>query len=378
MTVTHTLHRFLSPPSWRRILPALLGGLVLAGAGLMPAMTQAADTSACTGIRPALYPGSAPTFIQPGQEVVVHGIGLRSYRDPVVVVRDGRGPGQDLRIAARVESDGMLAFVYPADSASSAPVALRAHVEDNTVKSSPAVCVALRGERGRQIVDRFYPAATDAGCHNDPVVCPAAEDHLRSMTGITLNLIPSATPAGRVASLEIDSPPGMTSPFCSAQPVVSDVLAFFDAGQDGAATEFSKVSMHQPSSTGRGPSLPGEPGDQAALPTGANLVVVARFQSCARDAPQFVAAHFLIYGSADGPIIEPVKLMAGDDFETIEPTDSPHHGIVLSGEIQNQKIRLASANSVEGSVAGLVTQGTDSTTRGALLRFNFRVPVESR
>ncbi len=378
MTIAYAPHRFLSLPSWRRALPVLLGGLTLAGVGLIPTTTQAADPSACMGVRPTLYAGSVPTFIQPGQEVVVHGIGLRSYRDPVVVVRDGRGLGQDLRIAARVESDGMLAFVYPTDSVSSAPVALRAYVEDNTVKSSPAVCAALREERGRQIVDRLYPAATDAGCHNDPVLCPAAEDHLRSLSGITLNLIPSATPAGRVASLEIDSPPGMTSPFCSAQPVVSDVLAFFDAGQDGAATGFSKVSIRQPSSTGRGQPLPGKSGDGAASPTGANLVVVARFQSCARDAPQFVAAHFLIYGSADGPIIEPVKLMAGDDFETIEPTDNPHHGIVLSGEIQNQKIRLASADSVEGSVAGLVTQGTDPTTRGALLRFNFRVPVESR
>ena len=378
MTTAHTPHRFLSLPSWRRTLPALLGGLTLVGVGLIPATTQAADPSACMGIRPTLYAGSAPTFVEPGQEIVVHGIGLLNYRDPIMVVRDGRGPGQDLRIAARVESDNLLAFVYPAESASSSPVALRAHVEDNTIKNSPAVCAALREERGRRIISRLYPAATDLGCRNDPVVCPAAEDHLRSMTGITLNLIPAATPAGRVASLEIDSPPGMTSPFCNAQPVVSDVAAFFDAGQDGVATGFSKISMRQPASTGRGQPLPGEPGDEIAASAGAKLVVVARFQSCGRDAPQFVAALFSIYGSADGPIIEPVKLMAGDGFETTEPTDSPRQGIVLSGDIQNQKIRLASAATIEGSVSGLVTQGTDSMARGALLRFNFRVPMESR
>ncbi|MDG4555692.1 MAG: hypothetical protein P9E24_15820 [Candidatus Competibacter sp.] len=378
MTAAYIPHRFLSPPSWRRTLLALLGGLTLAGIGLTPIPTQAADTSACMGIRPALYAGSAPAFVRPGQEVVVHGTGLRSYRDPVVVVRDGREPGQDLRIAARVKSDGVLAFVYPADSASRLPLALRAHVEDNTIKNSPAVCAALREERGRQIVDRFYPAATDLGCRNDPVVCPAAEDHLRSMTGITLNLIPSATPVGRVASLEIDNPPGMASPFCNAQPVVSDVAAFFDAGPDGVTSGFSKVSMRQPASTGRARTLPGEPSDEVAAPAGAKLVVVARFQSCARDAPQFVAAHFAVYGSAESPMIEPVKLMAGDDSESAGSASAPRQGVVLSGEIQNQKIRLASADSVEGSVAGLVTQGADSTARGALLRFNFRAPVESR
>ena len=103
---------------------------------------------------------------------------------------------QDLRIAARVESDSTLVFTYPADLAPNAPVALQAHVEDNTIKSSPAVCAALREERGRQILDRLYSVATDAGCHDDPVVCPAADDRLRSVTGITLNLVPSATSAG--------------------------------------------------------------------------------------------------------------------------------------------------------------------------------------
>ena len=77
-------------------------------------------------------------------------------------------------------------------------------------------------------------------------------------------------------------------------------------------------------------------------------------------------------------MIEPVKLMAGDGSEVTGSASASRQGVVLSGEIQNQKIRLASADSVEGSVAGLVTQGADSTTRGALLRFNFRVPVESR
>ena len=379
MTAAYIPHRFLSLPFRWRTLPALLGGLMLAGVGLMPIPTQAADTSACMGIRPALYAGSAPTFVRPGQEVVVHGIGLRNYRDPVVVVRDGRGLKQDLRIDARVESDSTLVFTYPADLAPNAPVALQAHVEDNTIKSSPAVCATLREERGRQILDRLYSVATDAGCHSDPVLCPAADDRLRSVTGITLNLIPSATPAGRVASLEIDNPPGMNSPFCSGQPVVSDVAAFFDAGPDGATSSgFSKVAMHQPSSTGWGQPLPDEPGDEAISPAGAKLVVVARFQSCAQDAPQFVAAHFVVYGSAEGSIIEPVKLMAGDGSEVTGSASAPRQGVVLSGEIQNQKIRLASADSVEGSVAGLVTQGTDSTARGALLRFNFRVPVESR
>ena len=378
MTAADIPHRFLSPPFWWRTLPALLGGLMLAGVGLMPVSTQAADTSACMGIRPALYAGSAPTFVRPGQEVVIHGIGLRNYQDPVVVVRDGRGLKQDLRIAARVESDSTLVFTYPADLAPNAPVALQVHVEDNTIKSSPAVCAALREERGRQILDRLYSVATDAGCHDDPVVCPAADDRLRSVTGITLNLVPSATSAGRVASLEIDSPPGMSSPFCSGQPVVSDVAAFFDAGPDGATSGFSKVAMHQPSSAGWGQPLANEPGDGTASPAGAKLVVVARFQSCAQDAPQFVAAHFMVYGSAEGSMIEPVKLMAGDGSEVTGSASAPRQGVVLSGEIQNQKIRLASADSVEGSVAGLVTQGADSTTRGALLRFNFRVPVESR
>ena len=168
MTAADIPHRFLSPPFWWRTLPALLGGLMLAGVGLMPVSTQAADTSACMGIRPALYAGSAPTFVRPGQDVVVHGIGLRNYRDPVVVVRDGRGLKQDLRIAARVESDSTLVFTYPADLAPNAPVALQVHVEDNTIKSSPAVCAALREERGRQILDRLYSVATDAGCHDDP------------------------------------------------------------------------------------------------------------------------------------------------------------------------------------------------------------------
>ena len=378
MTAAHILHRFPSLPSWWRTLPALLGGLTLAGVGLMPAATRAADTSACMGIRPTLYAGSAPTFVRPGQELVVHGVGLLNYRDPVVVVRDGRGPGQDLRIAARVESDDRLAFAYPVDSASSSPVALRAHVEDNTVKSSPAVCAALREERGRRIISRLYPAATDLGCGNDPVVCPAVGDHLRSMTGITLNLIPSVMPAGRAASLEIDNPPGMTSPFCTTQPVVSDVAAFFDASQDGMAGEFFKVLMHQPSSTGWGQSLPGASGDGAPAPAGANLVVVARFQSCEQGKPRFVAAHFVVDGSADAPIIEPVGLMAGDGSEANDPAGNPRRGMVLSGEIQNQKIRFASAATVEGSVTGLVTEGAEATARGALLRFNFRVPVESR
>ncbi|QQS54145.1 MAG: hypothetical protein IPM89_15240 [Candidatus Competibacteraceae bacterium] len=378
MTTAHAPHRFLSPPSWWRTPPALLGGLMLAGVGLMPVPTQAADTSACMGIRPALYAGSAPTFVRPGQEVVVRGIGLRSYGDPVVVVRNGRGLEQDLRIAARVESDNTLAFTYPADSAPSAPVALQAHIEDNTIKSSPAVCAALREERGRQILDRLYSVATDAGCHNDPVVCPAAEDHLRSITGITLNLIPLAAPTGRMATIQIDNPPGMSSPFCSEQPVVSEVVAFFKVDPDGTSSGFSRVAMHQPSATDWGQPLLGEPGDGATSPAGAKLVVVARFQSCAQDAPQFVVAHFVVYGSAEGSIIEPVKLMAGDGSEITGSASASRQGVVLSGEIQNQKIRFASADSVEGSVAGLVTQGTDSTARGALLRFNFRVPVESR
>ena len=72
MIAAYIPHRFLSLPFRWRTLPALLGGLMLAGVGLMPIPTQAADTSACMGIRPALYAGSAPTFVRAGQEVVVH------------------------------------------------------------------------------------------------------------------------------------------------------------------------------------------------------------------------------------------------------------------------------------------------------------------
>ena len=78
MTAAYIPHRFLSSPSWWRTLPALLSGLMLVGVGLMPVPTQAADTSACMGIRSALYAGSASSFVRPGQEVVVRGIGLRN------------------------------------------------------------------------------------------------------------------------------------------------------------------------------------------------------------------------------------------------------------------------------------------------------------
>ena len=119
---------------------------------------------------------------------------------------------------------------------------------------------------------------------------------------------------------------------------------------------FSKVAMHQPSSVGWGQPLPTNQATGLLSPAGAKLVVVARFQSCAQDAPQFVAAHFVVYGSAEGSMIEPVKLMAGDGSEVTGSASAPRQGVVLSGEIQNQKIRLASADSVEGSVAGLVTK----------------------
>lgn len=323
-------------PARNRKLSLLAGVLALAGAGLLPVVpTHAAGVPSCAGIRPTIYEGSTPTFIRAGHTVTMHGSGFLHYQNPVIIVQDALGPGRNLRIAATVESDGELTFTYPANQAPSTPSTFKAYVEDD----------------GSQ---RY-----------------ATEDQPRSPNGITLNVIPPAMPVGRVANVKIDNAPNMASPFCSAQPVVTEVAAFVDRGRESEATDFRKVSF----STDPMPNASINPDGDSEEYVKAHLIVVARFQSCAHDASQFVAAHFAMYGPVDAPMIEPIGMMAGDGFDTLQLAGGSLEGVMMKGDIQHQNVRLASATTVEGTVTGLVTQGADSTLRGATLRFNFQVPV---
>jgi hypothetical protein len=191
----------------------------------------------------------------------------------------------------------------------------------------------------------------------------------------------------RNGSVRITPTPGLETPFCAQQPSVVGLSAFFDQNGDGIVAGFQNaapnVTFPADLVVNVGSALGYDivPGSMFARSqsTQANLVVVARFFSCPHGLPQFVAAHFAVYRPAGNLTFEPVMMLAGDEFNNPPAGVEAVKGVVLVGNFDGQMDETAFNNNVaRGSVRGSITQGTAQTRYGALVEFDFEVPIETR
>jgi hypothetical protein len=191
----------------------------------------------------------------------------------------------------------------------------------------------------------------------------------------------------RSATVNITPTPGFASPFCALQPPVADVSAFFDQDGDGLVAGFpnaatnvtfpADVIVNVSSNLGYD-VVPGSRFAQNQA-TQANLVVVARFYSCLHGLPQFVAAHFAVYGDPGRLVFEPVLMLAGDEFNDPPTGVEAVKGVVLIGAFDGQMDQAAfDTNVARGSATGTLAQGTLQIAYGATLQFAFEVPIEAR
>jgi hypothetical protein len=191
----------------------------------------------------------------------------------------------------------------------------------------------------------------------------------------------------RRADVHITNLPSMATPFCTAQPFVSGVSAFFDQDSDGVVAGFPNrapnvlfpADLIVNINSYLGYDIVAGSTFATGAGTQANLVVIASFFSCPHNAPQFVAAYFAVYGQQGNLVFEPVHLLAGDEFDTLTVGGDPLKGVVMHGSFDGSLDREAFDKGIAaGSVVGSVTQGTLMLSYGVTIEFGFEVPIETR
>jgi hypothetical protein len=199
---------------------------------------------------------------------------------------------------------------------------------------------------------------------------------------------PINTTPPRNGTIIITPTPNFGNPFCTASPAVRSIGAFFDQDQNGIVEGFPQADP--------GIFFPAElvvninarqgydivPGSRfpQITSTRANLVIVAQCFSCMHGLPQFVAVHFAVFGSPGNVTVEPVLMLAGDEFNDPPAGVEANKGIILLGNFDGDLDRTLLVNNLiaKGSATGNVTQGTLQVPYGARINFDFQVPVENR
>ena len=195
----------------------------------------------------------------------------------------------------------------------------------------------------------------------------------------------------RRGGLQIIGNPFQNNPFCSQNPVVVDISAFFDQNQNGLVEGFPNSSSSIIFPADIEVSLLSRfgydvlRGRQYATGQGtqANLVIVARVQSCPHNGDQFVAIHYVVFGPSGERTFEPVLMVAGDLFnELVTGEPKPLKGIVMKGGFDGTLDQTDFTNNIaSGKVSGSVTQFTPGGKRpshGVGISFSFEVPIEIR
>lgn len=336
----------------------------------------------CMGDRPAVFATPLPARAFPGDRVVLEGVGLQHYQSPVVVLDSGGRTA--LRVTGTVVGNRAIAFDVPPITPP-APVSYRVEIEDAVLTHSPAVCARFNNGQ----FQGTYAVRTDADCGSDPVLCHAAPDNLRSLTYATLEVVPpmQQTP-DRMARISINDTNLPANPLCSGSiPRIAELGAFFDENANGIVDGFPSASptVNFPAdlvvnvTSSLGYDIVQGSMYAAGAGTRANLVVVAGIFTCPHNGPQFVAVHFALYGNPGSVTVEPIRMLAGDNFDTIGTVEGPQKGVVMlggfDGSLDQAKL---SAGIVEGRAAGSVTQATSIAQYGARIEFEFTVPAELR
>jgi hypothetical protein len=372
---------------WRGGYFVVFSRTLLCGLALLVSFTpgeRAGATGAppCMGSRPALFATPTPARAFSGQTVTINGVGLSHYQSPVITFFS-RSAGGQVSLAnpanntsAKIQSDTSLTFDVPR---SVGPGTYQLYAWDQVIANSPAVCMNMTNAN-------MYTVPADADCGSDLVMCFAAPDHLRSLTYATLEVLPPRPQA----TVRITNTKEPANPLCQGTPVVTQADAFFDANSNGIVEGYPNASTTVNFPADLVPNILGRlsydilPGTMYASNNNqrANLVVAAIFSSCPHNGQQFVVAHFYLSGLSGGPNfhVTPVKMLAGDLFNEIGPTENSQKGVVMNGGFDgtlDAEKRIGGL--IEGQAVGSVTRITPAADiYGARIEFRFSLLEELR